>query len=219
MYKYIHTCIYIYIYTSTHTYTHTHIYTHAYKMYIWTHAKHVWNDGAAAREAQLDAKKLCPSPCPLQSGGGYPSWPAAQSPVHEERRISAEQPQPTAAHRVVIGLLTVWWHNKPKTKRNPPRGRGVSYLLCSLIKNWEEEDPRGPLKNHQQNRSILGVVLQGWFFKGGPLPPSSWLGNIINRKPPGGFLSVRLLWPNTTWSNKQPICSDGIVTDFDCWVD
>jgi len=72
-------------------------------MYIWTHAKHVWNDGAAAtaREAQLDAKKLCPSLCPLQSGGGYPSWPAPQSPVHEKRRISAEQPQPTAAHRTI----------------------------------------------------------------------------------------------------------------------
>ena len=60
-------------------------------------------DGAAAtaREAQLDAKKLCPSPCPLQSGGGYPSWPAPQSPVHEKRWISAEQPQPTAAHRTI----------------------------------------------------------------------------------------------------------------------
>ena len=65
MYKYIHTCIYIHI-SCPHTYTHTHIYTHAYKMYIWTHAKHVWNDGtgATAREAQLDTKKLCPSPCP-----------------------------------------------------------------------------------------------------------------------------------------------------------
>ena len=65
MYKYIHTCIYIHI-SCPHTYTHTHIYTHAYKMYIWTHAKHIWNDGAAAtaREAQLDTKKLCPSPCP-----------------------------------------------------------------------------------------------------------------------------------------------------------
>jgi len=75
MYKYIHTCIYIHI-SCPHTYTHTHIYTHAYKMHIWTHAKHVWNDGVAvaAREAQLDAKKLCPSPCPLQSGGGYPSF-------------------------------------------------------------------------------------------------------------------------------------------------
>jgi len=29
-------------------------------MYIWTHAKHVWNDGAAAtaREAQLHAKQF-----------------------------------------------------------------------------------------------------------------------------------------------------------------
>ena len=99
MYKYIHTCIYIHI-SCPHISTHTHIYTHAYKMYIWTHAKHVWNDGAAAvaREAQLDATKLYPSPCSLQSGGGYPSWPAAQLPVHEERRISAEQPQPTVAN-------------------------------------------------------------------------------------------------------------------------
>jgi len=65
IYIYIHTCTYIHIYV--HTYTLTHIYTSAYKMYRWTHAKHVWNDGAAAtaREAQLDAKKLCPSPCPL----------------------------------------------------------------------------------------------------------------------------------------------------------
>ena len=103
MYKYIHTCIYIHI-SCPHTYTQTHIYTHAYKMYMWTHAKDVWNDGAAAtaREAKLDAKKLCPSPCPLQSGGRYPSWPAPQSPVHEKRRISAEQPQPTATHRTIM---------------------------------------------------------------------------------------------------------------------
>jgi len=98
----MHTCIYIHI-SCPHTYTHTHIYTHAYKMYTWTHAKHVWNDGAAAtaREAQLDTKKLCPSPCPLQSGGGYHSWPAPQSPVHEKWRISAEQPQPTVAHSTI----------------------------------------------------------------------------------------------------------------------
>ena len=102
MYTYIHTCIYIHI-SCPHTYTHTHMYTHAYKMYIWMHEKHVWNDGAAAtaREAHFDAKKLCPSPCPLQSGGEYPSWPAPRSPVHEERRISAEQPQATAAHRTI----------------------------------------------------------------------------------------------------------------------
>jgi len=102
MYKYIHKCIYIHI-SCPHTSTHTHIYTHAYKVYIWTHAKHVWNDGASATalEAQLDVKKLWPSPCPLQSGGGYPSWPAPQLPVHEKWQISAEQPQPTAAHHTI----------------------------------------------------------------------------------------------------------------------
>jgi len=81
-------------------------------MYIWTHAKHVWNDGAAAtsQEAQLDAKKLCPSPCPLQSGGGYPSWPgsAPQSPVHEKQQISTEQPQPTAAHRTITTVRRLY---------------------------------------------------------------------------------------------------------------
>jgi len=98
-----HIYIYIYIYTCLHTYTHTHVYTHAYKMYMWTHANHVWNDGvvATAREAQLDTKKICPSLCPLQSRGGYPSWPAAQLPVHEGPQISAEQPQPTAAHHTI----------------------------------------------------------------------------------------------------------------------
>ena len=129
MYKYIHTCIYIHI-SCPRTYTHTHIYTHAYKMYIWTHAKHVWNDGAAAtaREDQLDAKKLCPAPCPLQFGGGYPSWPAPQSPVHEEWcRISSEQPQPTAAHRTIT------------TARRPDRIR-----LSALVRSQSTQFTRAP---------------------------------------------------------------------------
>ena len=111
MYKHIHTCIYIHI-SCPHTYSHTHIYKHAYKMYIWTHSKHVWNDGTAAtaREAQLNAMKLYPSPCPLQSRGGYPSWSAAQSPVHKERRISSEQPQPTAARQRAVQTTSAYLH-------------------------------------------------------------------------------------------------------------
>ena len=95
MYKYIHTCIYIHI-SCPHTYTHTHIYTHAYKMYIWTHAKHVWNDGAAALRGKpnltprssallpvrittarrpdhirLSAQPIHPVHCPCQ----LPAWP------------------------------------------------------------------------------------------------------------------------------------------------
>ena len=64
-------------------------------------------------------------------------------------------------------------------ERNTPPGGG-SYLLCSLIKNPEEEDP---------SRRICTRC-----FEGGPLPPVSWLGNIVNRKPPpgGGVLSINI---------------------------
>ena len=57
----------------------------------------------------------------------------------------------------------------------PPRG--VSYLLCPLIKNPEEEDP--------PRRICMG----------GPFPPGSWLENIVDRKPSrgGGFLSIEVI--------------------------
>jgi len=96
MYKYIQTCIYIHI-SCLHTYTHTHIFTHAYKIYIWTHAKHVWNDGAAAtaRAAQLDTNKLCPSPCPHHDSAPSRPHPLICSgaepihPVHCPRQLPA----------------------------------------------------------------------------------------------------------------------------------
>jgi len=50
---------------------------------------------------------------------------------------------------------------------------GVSYVLCSLIKNPEEEDP--PRSTRYK------------FFEWGPFPPGSWLGNTVNRNPPRGF--------------------------------
>jgi len=65
--------------------------------------------------------------------------------------------------------------------------RGGSYLLCSLIKNREKEDPpwRTTPKIDQFWR---------WFLRGGPLPPGSWSGNSVNRKPfrGGGFLSIKV---------------------------
>ena len=64
------------------------------------------------------------------------------------------------------------------SKKNP--GGGGSSLLCFLIKNPEEEDP----------------PWSAWykFFEGGPLPPGSWSGNIVNRKTPrgGGSLSINV---------------------------
>jgi len=94
--------IYIYIHVRTHTHIHIYTHTHTKCTYECTQSTSETTGAAAtAREAQLDAKKFCPSPCPLQSRGGYPSWPEAQLPVHEERLISAEQPQPTAGHHTI----------------------------------------------------------------------------------------------------------------------
>ena len=88
---------------SAHIHTYTYIHTRIQNVHMNARkARLKQRCGSDCAGAQLDAKKLCPSPCPLQSRGGYPSWPAArQLPVHEERRISAEQPQPTAAHRTI----------------------------------------------------------------------------------------------------------------------
>ena len=83
-----------------------------------------------------------------------------------------------------FGLL---WSAATWSEEAPPSG-GVSYLLCSLIKNREEEDP--PWKTTPKNDQF-----GGWFFRGGPLSRGSWSGNIVNRKPPRGgrVLSNKLL--------------------------
>ena len=84
-------------------------------------------------------------------------------------------------------ILYIHWSKEP-----PPPGGG-SYLLCSLIKNPEEEDP-------PQSTCFKEI-------EGGPLPPGSGSGNIVNRIPPRGvgFLSINLLimthWP--TWLNDR----------------
>jgi len=95
--------IYIYIYTFPHTYTHTHIYTHTYKLYICTHAS---TSETTARQRLRGKLNLTPRssallPVRCNPEGDYPSWPAAQLLVHEERQISGEQPQPTAAYHTI----------------------------------------------------------------------------------------------------------------------
>jgi len=109
MYKYIHTCIYIHI-SCPHTYTHTHIYTHAYKMYIWTHAKHVWNDGAAAtaRAAPLDTKKLCPSPCPHHDSARSRPHLLGSCGADPPSSLSTPAPSLSIAPRNEVIFLPFW---------------------------------------------------------------------------------------------------------------
>jgi len=99
--------------------------------------------------------------------------------------LSTSELQHTALQHIALQYTLI--------ERNPPPG-GVSYLLCSLMKNWEEEDP--PWRTTPKIDQFWG-----WFSRGGPLPPGSWSGNIMNRKPPrgGGVLSIKLNTLQYTW--------------------
>jgi len=83
----------------------------------------------------------------------------------------------TKAHRIV----SIFVFGRLIERNLPPPG-GVSYLLCSLIKNREKED--SPQSTWYK------------FFEGGPLTHGSWWGNIVNRKAPrgGGFFQSRWQW-------------------------
>jgi len=90
--------------------------------------------------------------------------------------------------------------------KEPPHPGGVSYLLCSPIKNREEEDP--PWRTTPKIDQFWGS-----FWRGGPLPPGSWSGNIVNRNPPrgGGFFR----------SNFTAYCTWSVITLSDVtyeWV-
>jgi len=56
-----------------------------------------------------------------------------------------------------------------------------------------EPEGRGP--HSKRLVQILYIYIYIYIYEGGPLPPGSWLGNIVNRKPPrgGGFLSINIL--------------------------
>jgi len=85
---------------------------------------------------------------------------------------------------------------------SPPPG-GVSYLVGSLIKNPKEEDP--------PQRSCTKC------FEVGHLPPGSWLGNIVNRNPPGGGVSCDhiVIWYSKLRSDKKGHSDGALVRDND----
>ena len=82
-----------------------------------------------------------------------------KSPIHLQKSFYIRK------RALFCDWLPLWSQETP-----PPRG--FSYLLCSLIQNPEEEDtPQSTWYN---------------FFEGGPLPPGSLLGSIVNRLVPMG---------------------------------
>jgi len=83
-------------------------------------------------------------------------------------------------HRVAVPFPPTQPNHWTKLIERTRPPEGVSYLLCSLIKNRVYEDPPRRICTR--------------FFDGGPLTHGSWRGNKVNRKPPRGgrFLSKRM---------------------------
>jgi len=95
-----------------------------------------------------------------------------------ERVMAKESYQMRSSNNLYKGVSSYLAHTLGQ--KTPPPPGGGSYLRCSLIKNLSEQDP--PRSTWYK------------FFEGGPLPPGSWSGNIVNRKPPrgGGVLSINV---------------------------
>jgi len=83
---------------------------------------------------------------------------------------------------------TTLWSKEP-----PPPG-GFSLFSGFEMKNPEEEDPWRTTPKIDQS--------WGWFFRGGPLPPCSWSGNIKNRK----LFPIFSFFPSTWWDSALLSC-------------
>jgi len=92
----------------------------------------------------------------------------------------ADERRKSYRNQVIMILWSESSHASSWSKETPSPGK-VSYLLCSQIKILEEED------SLRRTRC----------FDGGPLPLSTWLGNlnIVNSKPPRGMglLSIKVI--------------------------
>jgi len=92
-------------------------------------------------------------------------------------------------HNIITGLSRWWAPN-----------RFDCLFVCriatplNLPRSWE----RRIRVDRKKPPPSGGFPICTTFFEGGPLPPGSWVGNIVNRKPSrgGGVLSIRVVRSN-----------------------
>jgi len=132
-YAYTYTHAYIYIYTCLYINIHKHIYTHTYEMYICTHAR---TPGTTAwRKAQLEATKLFPPPCPLQSGRESPSM---ASSLIDRSRGTTDKRRTTTTNRSSS-------HHNDST---PPRLQCHYTRSSVLVRNQSAQSMAAPAAGH-----------------------------------------------------------------------
>ena len=112
----IHTLMHIYTYNiSTHIHTYTYIHTRIQNVLNARKARLKDSATAPARAAQLDTKKLCPSPCPHHDSAPSRPHPLICTgaepihPVHCPRQLPAWPCRPMAPRNEVIFLS--FWRN------------------------------------------------------------------------------------------------------------
>ena len=97
--------MHIYVYIHVRTHTHIHIYTHTHTKCTYERTQSTSETTAPQRlrgKPNLTPRSsaLLPVRCNLE-GDTLRGQQPNRLPVYEERRISAEQPQPTAAHHTI----------------------------------------------------------------------------------------------------------------------
>jgi len=161
IYRYIHTCTCIYIYTCPHTYTHTHIsHMHTKCTYERTQSTSettVRQHCAGSPNWHQEAQPFSLSTA-IRRGIPFVASSPIALPVHEEQRISAEQPQPTAAHHTIT------------TARCPDHIR-LSALVRSRSTQFTAH-PSCQLGRGPPKRGHFSAILAGFLRNTIPCPPS-----------------------------------------------
>ena len=80
-------------------------------------------------------------------------------------------------------------------KKSPPGGFPKYYVPLSI--HYVPLSRTGRKRTPPEEPPPKMDHFWGWFSRGAPLPPGSWSGNIVNRKPPRrgperGFLSINM---------------------------
>jgi len=158
----IHTHMHIYTYIHVRTHTHIHIYTHTHTNCTYERTQSTSERrGSNCVGSPTSRQEALPFSLSAAIRRGIPFVASSQIARHEERRISAEQPQPTAAHRTIttarrpdhIRLSALVWsrsthftaHPNCELGRGPPKwglfsAIWASYLLWTTDKAFFELD-------------------------------------------------------------------------------
>jgi len=147
-----HTCTYTYIYMSAHIHTYTYIHTRIQTVHMNARkARLKWRRGSDCAESPTWRQEALPFSLSAAIRRGVLFVAISLIARHEERQISAEQPQPTAVHHTIT------------TARRPDHIR-----LSALVRSWSTQftaHPSSELGRGPPKRGHFPAILAGFIEK------------------------------------------------------